>query len=275
MPPKGDLQLSIGYWIVSHRQTLRTWWGIMLLAVIISSFLWMIIFFSIYFGQEKNITAKMVSTINGLSSLTSSRLKPQAITTSPVTVIIRDDKHVDLVAEIINPNTDWAADAITVHFILNGVAQKPLHLFINQGDRRPVMHVLLSTTNTATATASLVIDDVVWARDSAAILPPPSFAVAEIEVTPSTVTLNGQTQSSFTVGAKITNNSVYNFYRTDVAIEFLNGDRIVGVGQVSLDRWPTLLTRPVSFTLPYPVALVTSAKIYPQVSRYDAGNIYR
>ena len=275
MQPKGDLQLSIGYWIVSHKQTLRTWWGITSMAIIALSLLWMILFFTIYFGQEGKVNTLLISGANGVGSFTTTAFQPQPLTAGTVTVIPRDDKHVDLVTELTNPNPLWGAQALVVHFTVNGVAQTPLHFFVNQGEHRPVMQINATTTNPTTATAVLVIDDTAWVRASIASLPAASFTVENIQITPSTVTVAGQTQSSVSVSASVTNTSVYNFYHVDVPIVLTDGQRIVGVGQVGIDRWPTLVTRPVSLTLSYPVVQATEARIAPQVSRFDAGNTYR
>lgn len=275
MPPKADLQLSIGYWIVSHNQTLRTWWGIMLMAIIAFSLLWMIVFFVLFFGQEKSTTSMVVRSANSLGGFSTAAWQPQALTAGNATVITRDATHVDLVAELTNPNTEWAARVVTAHFSINGVAQTPLRLFVNQGEHRPVVQVNLSTTTPTNSTAELVIDDVEWARASGTTLPAATFDIANIQLTPSTISVNGQTRTSVSVSADVTNTSVYNFFHVDVPIVLSSGDRIVGVGLVGIDRWPTLTMRPVTITLAYPVTQATAARIVPLVNRFDPDNTYR
>lgn len=245
------------------------------MAIIALSLLWMIIFFVVFFGQEKNTTSLVIASANETSSFSTAAWQPQELTVGTVSVIPRDDTHVDVVTELTNPNADWAAHTVTVHFTINGVAQTPLHLFVNQGEHRPVIQVNLTTTNPVTATAAAVIDATEWARASAASLPAAAFNIANTQISPSTITVEGQTRTSVTVTADVTNNSVYNFYHVDVPIVLSSGDRIVGVGQVGIDRWPTLTTRPVSLTLSYPVVQTTNARIVPQVSRFDVSNTYR
>lgn len=275
MPPPADLQLSIGYWIVSHKQTLRTWWGITLMSIIALSLLWMIVFFVLFFGQEKTTSSLVISSLNGTGSFSTVAFQPQELTAGAVTVIPRDDKHVDLVAELTNPNSEWGAQTVTLHFVLNGVAQSSLHVFVNQGEHRPVIQVNATTATPTTATATLVIDDVDWARASVSTLPAAAFTIADIQLTPSTITVNGLARTSVSLSAQVTNTSVYNFYHVDVPIVISSGERIVGVGQVGIDRWPTLTARPLTLTLSYPVVQATEARIVPQVSRFDFGNTYR
>lgn len=275
MSPKGDVQLSIGYWIVSHKQTLRTWWGVASLTIIAFSLLWMMIFFSIYFSHEKSANAIVVNSLNSVSGFSTTAFQPQNVTVGVTTVIPRDDRHVDLVVEVNNPNAEWGAENITGHFMLNNVAQPAIKFFINQGERRPVIQVNSTTSSATTATAIFVVDETNWSRASVASLPAATFAIENLQLSPSTITVNGQTRSSVTVSASLTNNSVYNFYHVDIPIVVTSGDRIVGVGQVGIDRWPTLTVRPLTLTLPYPVVQATIAQITPQVSRFDLGNTFR
>lgn len=109
MPPKGDLQLSIGYWIVSHKQTLRTWWGITLMSVIVLSLLWMVVFFFLFTRQDGVISSSLIGAANGTGGFSTAAFQPKQISVGAVTVIPRDDTHVDLVAEVTNANTVWAA----------------------------------------------------------------------------------------------------------------------------------------------------------------------
>ncbi|MEK7637149.1 MAG: hypothetical protein AAB402_02000 [Patescibacteria group bacterium] len=275
MPPKGDLQLAIGYWIVSHKQTLRKWWAVTSMAVMAFSLLWTVVFFALFFSQESKVSGLLVRAANGTGSFRAAVFKPQPLAVGPVSVIPRDKTHVDLVAELTNPNQAWEAPAVTVHFILDGAATTPQHLFVNQGDRRPVVQINATVSQAAAVKATLVVDDTAWVRAAATGRPESKFTVANITTTPSTVTIDGQTQSSVTVRADVTNASVYNYYHVEVPVVLQSGDRIVGAGQVGLDRWPTLTARPVTLTLSYPVPDVTSVRIEPQVSREDISNTYR
>lgn len=275
MAQNSDLQLTIGYWIVSHKQTLRAWWAIGLMSVMVASLLWMLFFFTVFIGQDGKMNTIMLRAVVGAGSFRSSAFAPQALTVSASTAIPRDLTHADVVAEVTNSNDVWAAQTLTGHFVVDGTNLSSMQLFLNQAATRPV--ILLNTTvkNSSSVQVSFVVDDVNWARANAAGLPAPKFTVTASTVSPSIVTIAGQSRTSVTLDGEVMNASVYNFYRVDVPILFMNGDRIVGAEQVTISRWPTLTTKPVKATLTYPVTGVSSVRIEPQVSRFDVGNTYR
>src|SRR5688572_8778183 len=105
---RGDLQLAIGYWIVSHREQLRTWWVLALLGFIGLSLVWMIVFFSYFFGSQPATEARIDRVGVAISGL---RVPPAALpadlTIAPIVVISRSATAVDIVATVTNPNANW------------------------------------------------------------------------------------------------------------------------------------------------------------------------
>jgi hypothetical protein len=71
------------------------------------------------------------------------------------------------------------------------------------------------------------------------------------------------------------NASVYNFYLVDVPVILVSGEKVVGAGRVTQERWKTLTSRKISLTLNYPVPQNSTVRIEPQINRFDTGNIYR
>lgn len=273
MATNGDIQLSIGYWIVSHRQTLRAWWAIMSMAVIAFCLLWSTLFFILFFAQEGKVNLLVLRAVAGTGSYETSHFQPSSLDVGTTSIVTRDAQHVDLVADVKNPNAVWGAANVVAHFVIDGVAAPTQQVFLNQDSVRPVIQLNIAAKTTASTKAELVIDDVTWARASAAALPAPKFTVSNIHTDPSTIA--GQTQSSVSVRASIMNESVYNFYKVDVPIVLYSGTRVVGAGVVSRSRWATLTSQEIDLTLGYPVPEVTRARIEPQVSRFDVSNTYR
>lgn len=273
MPPKGDLQLSIGYWIVSHKQTLRTWWGVSSMIIIAACLLWTVFFFSLFFSQERKLTSMFLQTVAATGEYTASSFKPKDLIISPVNIIARDNQHVDLVTDLANTNLVWGAEALTVHFVVDGVSSIPQHLFLNQDSTRPVVQINALIKTSPAVKAELVIDEVQWARATDAALPAATFTINNLKIDPSTV--SGQALPSVTIRADVMNQSVYNFYRVDIPIVLLSGTQIVGAGYVTRPQWATLTSQEISLTLAYPVNNVTTVRIEPQVSRFDYGNTYR
>lgn len=273
--PQGDLQLRIGYWIVSHKQTLRTWWALTLLAIMFLSVIWTLVFFFIYFSQESKLNEQLLGAVQGAGSFRSTVAQPQELTIGTAEVIVRDTTSVDVVTELTNPNAAWGASTITAHLTVNGTAQPAQQLFLNPSAHRPVLGLNVKVDNSANVTAVLVVDAVTWARASSAALPEPNFTIDNPVAEPSTVTVNGVTRDSVSVHAAVTNASVYSFNRVSIPILVLSGTRVVGATEVTLNHWDTFVEKPIIATYGYPITGVTTIRIEPQVSRFDTSNTYR
>lgn len=275
MNPRGDLQLAFGYWLVSHKQTLRTWWAISLMAFIAFSLLWMVIFFPLFIRQQPALDAMLYSMATTTGSFRLSGFQPQGLTAGAVTVLPRDAKHVDLLTEITNSNSAWGATSVVAHYTVNGQAQSPVTFFVNQSTHRPLIVRNIPVADSSTATATVTIDHISWSRAATASLPAAAFTIESQSVTPTTVVVAGQSITTVTLKAVISNTSVYNFYRVLVPVVVKAGTSVVAVDELSLDRWPTLTEKTITVTWPYPVAGATTASIEPQVNRFDTANIYR
>jgi hypothetical protein len=275
MAQKTDLSLSIGYWIVSHKQTLRTWWAILLMAIIAGSLFWSIYFFAVFFSQDRSMTQNVIDASNGIAGWRVSSTKPADLRVDTAAVIVRDDQHVDVVATLTNSNVTWGASVVTAHFVVNGQAQPSQTFFLNPSSARPIMQLNVVVTSSATVTAEAVIDATTWVRVSASSLPTPQFRVSDVTTTPSTVTIGGVARQSVTITASVSNASVYNFYHVTIPVVVYDGERVVGATEVTVDRWATLTSKPLSVTMHSPIVNVTRVDIQPQVSQFDIGNVYR
>lgn len=275
--PRGDLQLAIGYWIVSHKDQLRTWWAVSLLAVIGGSLLWAITFFSIFFVQQATLEKGMANTAAALADYRrSSANGPKALDVSEVTIIRRDVNHVDAVALINNPNTVWGVESMTVSWRVPGLTIAPETVFVNPGATRPVMALNLALDQASAAGTTVGIGDIVWARASAAPLPDPVFATSGLAFSSRSIqTPDGDTFTTVNVRGNIVNQSVYNFFRVIVPIIVRAGPTIVAVDQSTQTNWPTLSAKSIDLTWDYPVSGATAIEVLPQVSRFEADNLYR
>lgn len=272
--PRGDFQLALGYWIVSHREQLRKWWVLALLGFIGLSLLGAIVFFTTYFAQQSKVDQLIQRTGSEIVGLRlPSTVLPQDLETSAVTIIPRSASAVDLVAFVTNPNTQWGAALVDYHFVLGDSALPGHTAFVNSDDDRPLVQLNVPMTE-ATAQAGIVIDHIQWARSASATLTTPNFSVADIVLSPTNVTLAGKTFLTYNVKATMTNRSVFNFLRVAVPIVLRSGDRIVAVDQFVIDRWATLAEKSISHTWNYPVSQATQAAFDPQASQFDETNLF-
>jgi hypothetical protein len=272
--PQGDLQLAIGYWIVSHKSTLKKWWAITLMSFIGISFIWSVAFFTFFFRGQTTTDDLVAQAAGRLGRLTLGVNTPLELIPGSTTVLVRDRQHVDVVARVENPNADWGAVTVTFHWQLGDQSSSPETAFINPKSTRPLISLNISVTTLPTS-ADLVIDDVEWTRVGSASLPPAIFVTDSMTVTPTVITVGGQSVDSVSLKAKVTNHSVYNYFRVAVPVLVMAGDRIVAVDSLNYERWPTLTIRDVAASWSYAVSGATTAEILPQVSQFAADNIYR
>lgn len=275
MAQSQDLSLNFSYWLVSHKQTLRTWWAIVLMATIAGSLLWSLWFFTVFFSQERSTVSQILDAANGTASFRVVDIQPSGLTIGTPTVIVRDETHADLVVMVTNANANWGASSVSGHFVVDGKALLTERFFINPSVTRPVIDVNEAVIIGPAPNVQFVIDETIWARSSASALPEPRFTVAHQLVDPSTTVIDGQSRVSVTLRAEVTNASVYNFYHVEVPVIAYNGNTIVGVASIGVDRWATLMMKPITVSLSNAVTAVTKIDVLPQVSRFDSGNTYR
>lgn len=275
MPSQGDLQFALGYWIVSHKQQLRTWWVLALLGFIGVSLIWTVTFFTVYLAQEPKLDQQVAASAQAIAALQApASITPLPLTIDTPTVIARDAHRVDLAAFVHNRNANWGASSLTVHFRVNGGNQPEQTVWVNPASDRPVIQLNVKLDAASSAKADLIIDRVEWARVNDATLPAPAFVVGDPVFTPVNVTNNGAVINGLNAQATVTNRSVYNYYHVQVPIIIQAGATIVAVDQVDLSNWATLTDRLITVTWSYPVAGATSATIAPQVNRFDRDNVY-
>lgn len=275
--PRGDLQLAIGYWIVSHKDQLRTWWAVSLLAVIGGSLLWAIAFFSVFFIQQASLEKNIAASGAKLSAYQqSAALAPTDIEVSAVTVLRRDATHVDVVVMASNPNTTWGLKSAEVEWRVGRLTLPIQTVFLNPSSTRPIMALNVEVDDASTVQATAEMRSEIWARASAAPLPDPQFTTSGLALSPRTVQgPDGNSFSTVNVRGDVVNQSVYNFFRVLVPLVVKSGEAIVAVDQVTQTNWPTLSAKSFNTTWAYPVSGATSVEAWPQVSRFEAANLYR
>lgn len=276
MRPRADLQLTIGYWIVSHKETLRKWWAITLIAFIGLSVIWTAVFAVIYFAQTGQLNLQMATRLSRTGQWPSTAVSgPTALTATSATAIARDATHVDVAAIVSNANDGWGADTVRYHFVVDGLAQPVQTAFVNPSSDRPLIALNVGVTDSSQTTAQIVIDSTNWTKSNAASLPAADFKIDSLTLTPTTVTIGGQSVPTVRLQASIINQSVYNFRHVVVPIVLMTTQGIVGVDEITTDAWPTLTSKSITSTWSYPVSGQPTAELTPQVSRFDTTNVYR
>jgi len=268
--PRGDLSLTIGYWLVSHKSTLQRWWAILLMAVILFGTLWVVISMSVFVSQDSRVLERTRQAAAALTAYRPVNLGiPKDIDIGDTTVVQRDASRADIVGFIANPNTLWGASQVTYHFSIGPTPTPSATVALNPGEERAV--VILNQTVESDVAASLVIDSVTWVRASTGDRGG-TFTVSELIWAPTRVAVSGTTVETITMSAILKNTSVYNYYRVDVPIVVRSESGIIAVDELRIDRWNSREEKTVRVSWPYRVSGVKSIEIVPTVSRFDPGN---
>lgn len=268
--PGSDLTLSIGYWVVNHKATLKRWWAILFLLIMVLAGFWVLASMTVFFAQEGRITSRMVTSAQMIAALAPSRIgSPVAVRVGTAQLIARSADRGDLVSTVHNPNSEWGATDVRYHFTVGSTTTPATTVAVNPGQTRTV-----SVNNTAVTPGTqprLVIDSVRWGRGSADALDT-LFAVEEVAWTPTRVTIAGSAVETVTVRATMRNTSVYNYFQVDVPVVVRSGETVVAVDELRLDRWASRETKTITLSWPYRVTGVTAVEVQPTVDQLDSSN---
>lgn len=269
MPGQSDPLFSLGYWIVSHKATLKTWWGVSLLLIMFVGGLWVAVFFGFFFSQESQIDHRFQTELTRLSSWSPARIgMPAPLAISDPTVLSRSGGRSDVVVMITNSNSAWGATDINIT-CTNGtdtINFSPVNAVSNG-----VRAVMALGQKIATPDAvSCSVTSQVWHRSVAALFSAPTFTVLTSNVHATTVTVAGQIVPSVTIDATIRNDSGDNIAGVDVPIVVRNDATVVAVDELTIDRWATREVKHVADTWTGTSGGATAVDIIPQINIFSS-----
>jgi len=268
MSAGSDPLFSVGYWLVNHKATLRTWWGISLLSIILIGSGWAIAFFVLYLQQEGRLDQRFHQSLTRLSSWNPGKLgQPTPLTLSDPILLPQGETRSDLYLTVTNPNTIWAATNMTITCTSDGQTITVDDLFIASKATRPVIALRQPVGSTSQPTCS--VQEQSWRRVSAALFLAPTFTTVTKDLRSSIIQVNGQSVPSITVKASIHNASGNNFTLVDVPVVVRSGETVVAVDEVRLDRWQTQTAKELTTAWTTAVTGATSVDLFPQVDQFD------
>lgn len=272
MPGTSDPLFSFEYWLVNHKATLRTWWAVSLMAIMLFGTIWVVGFMAVFLSQERQVNLRFQQTLARLQGWTPTTLGiPQPLTVGSVVVLPAENNRFDIVTTVTNPNAEWGATDLSLTCTIAGTTINVPKTFINPNEVRPV--VLSSQTGTA-GTAECSVAGQTWHRTVAAVFVEPKFSVQKKEVISTSAVIGGKTVPVVRVDATVQNDSGNNFQVVQVALLVRAGEEIVAADILPLNRWATRSTKTITNTWTLERAGITSVDIVPLVSRFDRDSIY-
>lgn len=272
MSDLADLNLRLSYWFLNHRDQLKKWW--VMLLIVIDVFL--IVFWVIggVLASSEGRTANRLLVSRALTALLQAPARSelaQPLVVGAGQALATEKDRVTLVAELKNPNAQYAVEEVRYQFRYGGEATPVRSTFLLPDSRRYVFES--SVRVAAGATPALEIVSVAWRRPPDPQLTKQlSFEVSDVQLDLSAHTTTLPPRPAPHVFAKMRNSSVYTFRRAEVSVALVAAEQPVAAGLVSLRDWQTFSDQTFDFQWLGAVPSNAQAVIVPQVNLLDEKN---
>lgn len=272
MSGTSDPLFSFEYWLVNHKATLRTWWAVSLMAIMLLGTIWVVGFMALFLTQEHQVNLRFQQTLSRLQGWTPTTLGvPQPLTVGSVVVLPAENSRYDILATVTNPNAEWGATELQLTCTIGTATVVFPKTFINPGEARPIVFSSQSVTPSA---AECLVSSQMWHRTVAAAIAEPKFTVQKKEVVSTTAVIGGKTVPVVRVDATVQNDSGNNFQVVEVALVVRAGEEVIAADILPLNKWATRSIKTMTNTWTLERSGITSVDIVPLVSRFDRDIIY-
>jgi len=265
--------LKTSYWTLSHVKELKKWWAIVFLAAAIFMIVFAITNIIIYVvntPSENSLIAQIASKQVLYQEYREKNI-PKDIEVKKTIVIPSLNNMYILVAKVENINLNWSAEQFEYQFIVdNEEVAKGMDSFMPNTDKFLIVSGFRYKGTGVPQVIQLTIGGTQWKKiKDIDKLPQADFLIGDIDHEFSTV---NEVVSTVRVQAKVTNKTIYSFWRTKFVILLYSGERMVGVGSVYLDKFKTLEKRDLDITLTSLSDRITSIEIRPDIDLFDDDN---
>lgn len=266
-----DIQLSS--WLVGARPTLRRVAFAVLIflgAAAVLLAVWQSIAYVAGRGMQEQLFVDLASNrLRPPSQIAG--LRPPALTIDRVTLLEDASGSINAVAKVTNPSDRWALITGAYAWKIDGTAIATGRTTLRPSEQRYVAGLSLPASDVAsTSRLTLEFTTISWrsvlqARD----LPNVKFDTTDTRYT---ILSNAPKNQVSTVTAQLANVSVESFPQVELTAILLNGQTIVGVGQLLLDDVKGLSVRQVELRF-FQALSVTQALLQPSVDLFAAERI--
>ncbi len=269
--PSDDVLLRIGYWFAVHRDQLRTWWAISIIALDLA----LISFFVVIFAGYSLTTVKTVQGIRDMSATLvgpelRAALEPTALELGQAVVLPVGNGRYDFVTPVSNLNTAWAATEVRYRFAYGSTTTREEHTTLwPQASAFLTQLNVPATVSGSTEQPKIEITSVEWKR-------PDSLALFSADVSFPVSQTNLRAVSSLNIGgtatrwsATVKNSSVYGFRSVRFGVVLKNGGTIVAAGEALIERFASFTERPIEVTWLRSLPPNAQATVYPIVNLLD------
>lgn len=266
---------ALGYWIATHRVELHR----------VNVVLWLIINIGLWLSvgvRTVSWVSHMPQDVEIINALTAqdvfwnTRVVPKEIAVQKLFAVRYDEKSIDIVAQLYNPNSIWAAETTSYDLIMNGVSLDKGSLSVAPLQQRYVTHVRIPFTGEGLPSLKMNIDTIQWRKmaDAATRLPVQSWQFVptgfrEIQGDAAEVF---KTELSFSV----VNESIFGFRQARAVLVMTDADGTPqAVSTVVIDKILTKESRPVILRWPKALSRSLKPQLYIDVDVLDSDLVIR
>lgn len=275
-----DLNLRLSAWLVNHRDQLRKWWLISLVVLDL-----LLLAFSVVGGFVIGADGRSIDhqlTVRAAAPLLSAPVRvalAEPLNLGTARAVPVDLRRVDLVAEVTNPNPQYAVASLQYRFRYGTELLATRETFLLPGSRRFVFEPNVPRpkgTGAAEPSVSLEVLEVRWRRPRDLDLTRQIDFQTKSVSFDATATTSGQPpRPAPRLTAMLQNNSIHSFRRVEVSIGLFRDGQPVAVESVPISDWKTFTERTIDVqwltTLPADAQVV----IVSQVNLLDSASFLR
>ncbi len=261
--------LKITYFTLTHKDDLRKWYIIVLLAVAVFTVVFVftnLVLYLVGMPLSNRLVQGMAADTVDYSAIRQ-RNTPVTVQVQQTYAIPSGTNRFDVVAPVTNPNTDWFA-TVTYAVSVNGATGESQDMTLNPSSE--LYLTALGVGGEGSVSVQLAVEHIAWRRLDHHNPPP----VAQFDIAdPAYSTLTGEGATVYQVRADITNNSYVSFYEVPFIILLYNGDQIVGVNYAYISPFNFGETKTITAKWNTVGGTVTSARVVPALNLLDRSNI--
>lgn len=270
--PLSDRNLSFGYWLATHRETLRAFytvlWGIVAAVMLLLALLQSVRWFT-HRAETEQFLLGLSQTPIDFASIQA----PVPLTTRKAIAVFRTDTTIDAMIDMINTNPQWAALDMEYEVQVGGKATGVEHVAFAPGQEKFLTKMQIPYTGTSLPPVQVQVLKTQWKKipNPTETLPTISWAYADVTLR-SINTEELKTELSFAVK----NNSVFGYREPQVVALLVDEDStIYGIGSVTINEIASLESKPVTFVWPQRLPTGLQAQIVVNVDHVLEDRIIR
>lgn len=261
-----DFQLKLSYFLVSNKLLIRKIYIVLLILFNCVFWGYVIYGFTIWAMDYQRLSQQTNDLLYGSSTVLPSieAGKPKELQVSDIKSFGSEADRFDLMAEVVNPNTDWL---VTFDYVFTNNASTTKYA----GFALPGKRKILLALGKSEANSQLVISNIKWSKitDFAAIANNRDrFLIQDNVFIPATKDTNPSR-----VKFSITNESPYSYWETGLVVLLYSGSNTVAVNYLTIPQFLSGSTRQIEMNWTKPLPNVDNMEIIPEINFLEPNNL--